>query len=133
MAGRTVRRFIAGLGYRVHTPGSVFGRDRLEKQLLDEDWLPVAGTNGWVVFGRDQHILERENELRAYLDAKIHMFLLPGAATIAQILLLLGTNLEHICALACARKPGVYWLTHTGVVNYERRRANLARSRKRAR
>jgi hypothetical protein len=105
MAGRTVRRFVSDLGYVVHTPSAVFGRTRLDDGLEDEDWLPVVGAAGWVVFGRDQHILVRERELKAYLDAKVHLFLLPGQATRQQILDLLTINLADIGALAVARPP----------------------------
>lgn len=129
MTGRTVRRFFEELGYAVHTPASVFSREQLEKRVEDQRWLPVVGQRGWVVFCRDQHILDRELELKAYLDAKVHMFMLPGNATRAQIVELLSFNLRDICALAAARKPNVYWLMPTGVVPYERRRAEAQRRR----
>lgn len=92
MAGRSVRRFIAGLGYTVHTPASVFGRTRLEQGLDDEDWLAVVGPKRWAVIGRDQRILDRPWELAAYLKAKVHMFLLPGEAKRDEILALLAHN-----------------------------------------
>ncbi|MBQ0900477.1 hypothetical protein [Micromonospora sp. U21] len=129
MHGRTLRRFIADLGYRVHSPASVFGRDRLEQGVRDEDWLPVIGSRGWVVFGRDQNILRREVELRALLDAKVHMFLFPGDVLRQEIIDLVQANLGAICALASARQPNVYWLRRDRVVNYEQRRAELARRR----
>jgi PIN like domain len=131
MDGRTVRRFLADLGYAVHTPTSVFGRERLVEGLQDKDWLPVVGANGWVVFCRDQHILQRDLELEAYLAARVHMFMLPGTASRQQILELLTANLRAICSLAVARKPNVYWLTPDRVVDYEYRRADLSRKRSR--
>jgi hypothetical protein len=131
MAGRSVRRFITDLGYVVHTPTSVFGRERLQESLEDEDWLPIVGAAGWVVFCRDQHILQREIELQAYQTAKIHLFLLPGEATRQQIIDLLSLNLTEICTRATARQPDVYWLTRTGVVDYRRRTEDLARKRRR--
>jgi PIN like domain len=118
MAGRSVRRFIAGLGYRVHTPTEVFGRQRLDDGISDEEWLAVAGRQGWAVFGRDHHVLSRELELQAYLKAKVHMFLLPGTATRDQILELVSANLAEICARASARQPGVYWLRRNGLEDY---------------
>jgi hypothetical protein len=33
MAGKSVRKFLDGLGYSVHTPASVFGRERLDQGL----------------------------------------------------------------------------------------------------
>jgi hypothetical protein len=115
----------------VHTPSSVFGRERLDVTLEDADWLPVVGARGWVVFGRDQQILYRPSELKAYLSAKVHMFMLPGAATRDQILDLVSSNLREICELAVARKPNVYWLTKARVVPYERRRADMLRRQRR--
>jgi hypothetical protein len=129
MAGKTVRRFLDGLGYAVHTPASVFGRARLEQHVYDEEWLPIVGSNGWAVFCRDQHILDRELELKAYLDARVHMFVLPGNATRLQIMDLLGSNLGEICTLAVARRPNVYWLKPGAVISYERRRAETIRRR----
>nr|MDT0661574.1 hypothetical protein [Micromonospora sp. DSM 115978] len=133
MLGRTVRRFIINLGYAVHSPAELFGRERLHQGVIDEDWLPIVGERGWVVFGRDQNILKREDELRAFLDAKIHMFLLPGNALRTQIVDLIGVNLHHICAYAAARRTGVYWLTPDRVIHYEQRVAERTRHRARRR
>lgn len=129
MAGRSVRKVLTDLGYTVHTPTSVFGRERLVQGLRDEEWLPIVGSNGWVVFCRDQRILDRPAELQAYLGARVHMFLLPGMAARSEILLLLTENLADICTLATARKPNVYWLMRRRVVPYERRVQELARRR----
>ncbi|WFE63917.1 hypothetical protein [Micromonospora sp. WMMD714] len=131
MHGRTLRRFIADLGYLVHSPASIFGRERLEQGLRDEDWLPVIGAHGWVVFGRDQNILKREVELRALLDAKVHMFLFPGDVPRQGIIELVQANLGEICTLASARRPSVYWLRPDRVVSYEQRQGELARRRPR--
>jgi hypothetical protein len=109
----------------------VFGRVRLNEGLKDEDWLPVVGRNGWVIFGRDWHILDREYELQAYLSAAVHMFLLPGEATREQLTELLAANLGDICVVAVARQTGVYWLTPRGLVTYERRRSQRERRRQR--
>ncbi len=132
MAGSTVRRFIADLGYVVHSPAEVFGKDRLDRGLRDEDWLPVIGQQGWAVFGRDQAILQREMELRALLAAKIHMFLLPGEAPRSKIIDLLKINLSGVCTCTSARQPNVYWLTLSGIEEYEHRRDRLERRRHRS-
>jgi PIN like domain len=133
ITGRTVRNVVRDLGYTVHTPRSVFGGQRLERGLDDVDWLPVVGARGWVVIGRDQHILDREVELRAYLAARVHMFLLPGEATRQQLVDLVSSNLLQICTLAAARRSNVYWLTRGGVIPYERRAAERTRRRRRRR
>ncbi|MFV2103177.1 hypothetical protein [Micromonospora sp. LOL_024] len=46
MHGRSLRRCITELGYQVHSPASVFTRERLEQGVRDEDWLPVIGEKG---------------------------------------------------------------------------------------
>lgn len=130
MHGRSLRRFIVGLGYVVHSPASVFGRERLEAGLRDEEWLPVVGSKGWVVFGRDQNILKREVEIRALLDAKVHMFLFPGEISRAEILEIVGANFTEICTVASARRPNVYWLRKDSVVSYEQRLNERLRRRK---
>lgn len=89
------------------------------------------GVNGWVVIGRDQRILSRKDELRAYLDAQVHLFLLPGEVTRQQIVSLLHVNLREMCTLASARTPNVYWLTRGGVEPYEKRVSRRARRRHR--
>ncbi|MFF0879837.1 PIN-like domain-containing protein [Micromonospora aurantiaca (nom. illeg.)] len=129
MHGRSLRRCIVDRGYQVHSPASVFTRERLEQGLTDEDWLPVIGEKGWVVFGRDQNILKRELELQAFLKAKVHMFLFPGDATRDHIIELVRLNLAQICALASARRPNVYWLRRDSVISYEERRADIHRRR----
>lgn len=113
MAGRSVRRYIADLGYQVHPPAELFGRQRLNEGVADEEWLPIVGGHGWAVIGRDYHILTRELELQAYLRAKVHMFLLPGTATREQILSLVATDLAHVCvgqasaACQCGSRAGL--------------------------
>ena len=129
MHGRSLRRFIVSLGYQVHSPASVFTRERLEDGLADEDWLPVIGEKGWVVFGRDQYILKRELELQAFLKAKVHMFLFPGDAARDHIIELVRLNLSQICSMASARRPNVYWLRRDSVISYEERLAELHRRR----
>jgi len=130
VAGRTVQRFITRLGYTVHTPVQVFGRVRLRERVNDEDWLPIIGQHGWAVFGRDYHIMEREYELKAYLAAKVHMFLLPGEAKREEIISLLSRNLSEICTATAGRRPNVYWLTPQGLHDYERRRSARERRRR---
>lgn len=131
MAGRSVRRFISDLGYRVHTPASVFGRARLDQGLEDADWLPVVGQHGWAVIGRDHQILNRRWELEAYLKARVHMFLLPGQATREEIIALVARNLSDICSRAVARESNVYWMTMSGLADYEKRLARRASRRPR--
>jgi hypothetical protein len=129
VAGRAAGRFVARLGYKVHTPASIFGRAALDGGVEDRDWLPVVGSRGLVVISRDQQILQWEDELRAYLEARVHMFLLPGESTRAQIIDLLRINLLELCTLAVARRSNVYWLTKRGIEPYEQRVQRRRRQR----
>ena len=106
---------MADVGDRVAVSlAEVFGRERLQQSLSDEDWLPVVGARGWVVFGRDQNILKREEELRAFLDAKIHMFLLPGQAERSQIVELLSANLHTSARMRQLAAPALRRLRSAG-------------------
>ncbi len=109
----------------------MFGRARLDEGLRDEDWLPVVGAQGWVVFGRDLRIMDRPLELEAYLAAGIHMIPLPGEATRARLVELLAANLAEICAVVAARQPNVFWVTSHGLVDYQERSRSRHRVRNR--
>jgi hypothetical protein len=117
----------------VWTPSAVFTRARLDVTLTDEEWLPHVGRKGWAVIGRDSHILERPLELRAFLQAKLHMFLLPGSATRAEILDLLAINLGAVCTQTAARQHGVYWLTLGGLIDHQSRITERDRRKNRRR
>lgn len=66
-------------------------------------------------------------EVRAFLAAKVHMFLLPGQVPRAEILDLLAINLADICTRTSARQSNVYWLTRSGLEDYEHRTARRAK------
>lgn len=40
----------------------------LPSGALDEEWLPSAGRDGWIVISKDRAMLRRENHLAAILD-----------------------------------------------------------------
>jgi hypothetical protein len=103
IAGKTLRRLLSDLGYQVHTPPEL---DALSAS--DVDWLGRVGRYGWVVISSDVNIVQRPAELAAYRAAKVHMFLLPGQARVAELCDLVTGNLADICAAASARRPGVW-------------------------
>jgi hypothetical protein len=61
-----------------------------------------------VVISSDVKILQRPAELAAYREAKVHMFLLPSQARVAELCAPLSGNLAGIYAEASARRPGVW-------------------------
>jgi len=114
-AGRTLRRAISDLGYVVHTPAQLYGSRDAAAGTEDVVWLRDVGRQGWAVIGRDTKIFERDAELQAYRDARVHIFLFPGQATRAQLLELLRHNLREICMLATQRVPAVYFVRAGGL------------------
>lgn len=48
---------------------------------LDEDWLPVAGANGWLVISRDRQIQESLSELSAVREHGVKMVCLTGESS----------------------------------------------------
>lgn len=59
------------------------------------------------------------------------MFLLPGQATREEIIALVARNLSDICSRAVARESNVYWMTMSGLADYEKRLARRASRRPR--
>jgi PIN domain-containing protein len=112
---RRVRRFLADLGYRVHTPGELYGTRDEACGAADTDWLRRVTGTGWVVITRDQKITQRPHELAAYRDTGLHMFLLPGEATAQDLQDILACHLGQICVLAGQRKPAIWKATRSAV------------------
>jgi PIN domain-containing protein len=116
---RAVRRLLVRLGYTVHTPAELYGSREAAEGAPDEDWLAKVGDRGWTVIGRDLKIYERPAERQAYLRARVHVFLLPGQALVAEMVHLIEVNLASMCTLASSRQPGTWRLTRTGPEPFE--------------
>lgn len=117
-AGKSVRRCLTDLGYRVHTPGELYETWAQARGQRDEDWLPLVGERGWAVIGSDLKIFERPEELHAYRQAKVSAFLLPGESRVAQRLALLDVCLADMCTVCMSREVGVWRLTLKGIELY---------------
>jgi hypothetical protein len=50
--------------------------ERFADNLPDEDWLEIAGTEGWIVITRDKNIRRKPNEIQAYRDNNVIAFVL---------------------------------------------------------
>ncbi|MBA9003649.1 hypothetical protein HNR21_002531 [Actinomadura cellulosilytica] len=103
----------------MHTPAELYGSREQAEGAPDEDWLPRVGRHGWAVLGCDAKIFERPWELRAYLQAKLHAFLLPGNALIAERVSLVEVCLAEICAVHMSEPPAVWKLTPKGLDPYK--------------
>ncbi|WP_181548588.1 hypothetical protein [Micromonospora saelicesensis] len=89
-----------------------------------EDWLPVIARK-WLGGVRPRPVHpQRELELRAFVKAKVHMFLFPAMRPPDY-----NIELVRICALASARQPKVYRLRQDSVTSSEERLAEIRRRR----
>lgn len=97
---------------------------RFAHDAPDEDWLRAAHSHGWLIVTRDQRIRYRANELRAVMDAKLHMFVFSqGGLSAAETATILCATYPRMCALAKQhRAPAFFSLTKT----FEVRRLNIS-------
>lgn len=93
-------------------------RDRFEPACPDEEWLAVAGREDWIVITRDQAIRRKPNELQAFRDARLSLFVLAsGNATAADTARLLVGLYPKILELAkAAERPAMYSVTLSGSI-----------------
>jgi hypothetical protein len=115
---RSVLRLLHGLGYAVHSPAELYGSRSLALGAGDDDWLARVGERRWACLTRDLKIYERPTELDAYQRARVHVFLLPGEATAAQLTELITACLAEMCAAAASRAPQSWKLTRNGPEPY---------------
>lgn len=91
---------------------------RFAPDAPDEDWLRAATTEGWLIVTRDQRIRYRANELRAVVDAKLHMFVFSqGGLSAAETASILCATYSKMCLAAAQHQPPAFFsLTKTGDV-----------------
>ena len=66
-------------GLTVHTLASVYGEQE-GQHVADEDWLRVAGTEGWLVLMKDDSIRRRPAEIAAVQEAAVRAFCVTNAS-----------------------------------------------------
>ena len=90
--------------------------DRFEPACPDEEWLAVAGREGWIVVTRDNRIRRKPNEIAAFRSAKAIAFVLASgnasAEDTARLLALLYPKMMRK-ARAC-RPPAMFSITLSG-------------------
>ena len=83
----------------------------------DEEWLEVAGREGWVVLTRDKHIRRRPSELEAFQTHKAIVFVLASgnasAAETAELVTRLYDKIQRLAAQA--QPPVMYSVTKSGI------------------
>ncbi len=103
----------------MHTPPELYGGRDKSSGVKDKVWLPDVGKRGWAVLGTDTMIFQHPDEYQAYLQARVPVFLLPGASKVAERVALVEANLAKMCAEATQLKSAVWVLTMTGIVPYQ--------------
>ena len=85
----------------------------------DEEWMKVAGREGWIVITRDQAIRRKPNELKAFCEAKLIMFALAsGNASADDTARLVVELYPRILRKAHAVKPPtMFSVTLAGGIN----------------
>lgn len=81
----------------------------------DEEWLEVAGREGWIVITRDKHIRRRPAELDAFRTHQVIVFVLAGGnASAAETADLVTRLYGKILKLANqAKPPAMYSVTRS--------------------
>lgn len=94
-------------------------RERFADDCPDEEWLTVAGREGWIVLTRDQAIRRKPNELKAFREAKLIMFALASGNASAENTARLVVELyPRILRKAHAVKPpAMFSVTLAGGIN----------------
>ena len=109
------------LGEALHHAGIPFiaHHERFAPACPDEDWIKVAGREGWIVITRDQAIRRKPNELKAFREAKIVLFALASGNASADDTARLVVEL-YPRILRKARNstpPAMYSVTLSGGIN----------------
>jgi predicted nuclease of predicted toxin-antitoxin system len=93
--------------------------ERFAPACPDEEWMKVAGREGWIVITRDQAIRRKPNELKAFREAKLIMFALAsGNASADDTARLVVELYPRIVRKAHSSKPpAMFSVTLAGGIN----------------
>jgi hypothetical protein len=106
---------LMALGLVVHTLRSVYG-EAAARDIEDEVWLQEAGTRGWVVLAKDEHIRRRANELAAIKSAKVKAFYLtPGGLKGELQAAIFVKHINRIIQRSRQRGPMIWAVTQAGL------------------
>jgi hypothetical protein len=85
----------------------------------DQEWLAIAGAQGWIVLMRDQRVKHRALEIQSLRDARVGAFVLSaGQATAQSTAVVILSKLEKILNIARSeRKPFLYTLGISGTLS----------------
>lgn len=91
-------------------------RDRFVGDCPDEEWLAVAGREGWIVLTRDQAIRRKPNELKAFREARLIVFALASGNASAEMTARLVVELypKILRRVRGAKPPAMFSVTLAG-------------------
>lgn len=93
--------------------------DRFAPACPDEEWLGVAGKEGWIVVTRDKAIRRKPNELMAFREAKVIVFALASgnakAEDTAQLVVRLYPAMMR--KARCSKPPVMFSVTLAGTIS----------------
>lgn len=90
--------------------------ERFAPACPDEEWLEVAGKEGWIVLTRDKNIRRKPNELRAFREHGVIAFVLTGGDATAADTAALVTELypKMMRRVKGTKPPAMFTLTMGG-------------------
>lgn len=93
--------------------------DKFKPACPDEEWLEVAGKQGWIVLTRDKNIRRKPNELRAFRDHGVIGFVLTsGDASAADTAALVTAIYPKLIRKAkTTNPPAMFSITLAGAIN----------------
>ncbi|MBI5937972.1 MAG: hypothetical protein HY850_09010 [Betaproteobacteria bacterium] len=90
-----------------------------EPACPDEEWLAVAGREGWIVLTRDKNIRRKPNELKAFRDHRVIAFVLTSGDASATDTAALVTALypKMMRKVRGAKPPAMFSVTLMGSIS----------------
>ncbi|MGE4113596.1 MAG: hypothetical protein AB7G36_05425 [Candidatus Nanopelagicales bacterium] len=104
LGGKQVPARLREEGLRLQTLAEVYGRPQ-DEEVLDVEWLELAGRNGWVVLMKDDRIRYRRTEREALVTHNVRAFCLSGGNLRAADMADQFLNVLDRMAAACAEPP----------------------------
>ncbi len=104
LGGKQVPARLRAEGLRLRTLAEVYGRPQ-DEDVLDVEWLELAGQNGWAVLMKDDRIRYRPIERQALIEHHVRAFCLAGGNLRADEMADQFLNVIDDIAAACAAEP----------------------------
>ncbi|MGH2408780.1 MAG: hypothetical protein ACRDGS_00285 [Chloroflexota bacterium] len=86
--------------------------ERYPQNALDEEWLPDAGTNGWIVLSKDHEIRRNFLEIDAIMVHRVGCFLLPKNLTKEKMVALVLPLLKRLENISRSRAAPFIYVVH---------------------